>query len=272
LSILAIAKNITEEPPEEEYTEPPFIGDMTTALSNTSVTTAETTVAITPAATTAETSVTDDYEKEYFSNWLFIGDSIFTGLYGYDFLDSSNVFAKIGFTPENVRTMDINGTTVYQKLAVTKPETICIMLGTNGLAYLSAEQMIIDYGKFIDEIRDLLPDSQIIILTVTPVTKEHSDEKPENLSLITAYNDALAILAEEKETGYLDVFSDLSDEDGYTKPEYAENDGLHLKSAAYARILSLLEAYTDEEQSGGAGETEGAEGVGETEETEGATE
>jgi lysophospholipase L1-like esterase len=250
LSIIAIAKNISEEPPAEEYTEPPFIAEMTTS-SETTVTTTVTTAA-TAVTTTAAATVAEDYEKGYFDNWLFIGDSIFTGLYGYDYLDSSQVFAKIGFTPENIRTSDINGTTVYQKLAVTKPETICIMLGTNGVAYLTAEQMAADYGKFIDEIRDLLPDSKIINLTITPVTKEHSDQKPENLTLITAYNEALAVLAEEKETDFLDVFADLSDDDGYTKSEYAENDGLHLKSAAYARILSLLETYTMGEETSAA--------------------
>jgi lysophospholipase L1-like esterase len=256
LSIIAIAKNISEEPPAEEYTEPPFIAQMTT-LSETAVTTTVTTAEATAVTTTAAATVAEDYEKDYFSDWLFIGDSIFTGLYGYDYLDSSQVFAKIGFTPENIRTSDINGTTVYQKLAVAKPETICIMLGTNGVAYLTAEQMAADYGKFIDEIRDLLPDSKIIILTITPVTKEHSDQKPENLTLITAYNEALAVLAEEKETDFLDVFEDLSDDDDYTKSEYAENDGLHLKSAAYARILSLLETYTKgEEETESAANTE----------------
>ncbi|MDR0974583.1 MAG: GDSL-type esterase/lipase family protein [Ruminococcus sp.] len=250
LSILSIAKKISEVPPADEYVEPPFPGDMTTTVSTTltsALTTAATEVT-TAVTTTALTVAETDFDKDYFSNWLFIGDSIFTGLYGYDFLDSSNVFAKIGFTPENVRTSDINGTSVYQKLAVTKPETICIMLGTNGLAYLTVEQMIADYRKFIDEIRDLLPETKIIIVTITPVTKEHSDAEPENLSLITAYNEALAVLSEEKETDFVDIYAFLADDDGYTKTLYAENDGLHLKASAYELILTELEAYTKNEE------------------------
>jgi lysophospholipase L1-like esterase len=285
LSIIAIAKNITEEPPAKEYTEPPFVGDMTAApalttmtdpadpfteptapaevLSTTTAqtaaettetaetTTAEATTATTTAATTAAvTAAAADYNKEYFSNWLFIGDSIFTGLYGYNFLDSTNVFAKIGFSPSSVRTSDVNGTTVYQKLAVAKPEVICIMLGTNGLAYLSTDTMIADYGKFIGEIRDLLPDSRIIVLSITPVTKKHSDEKPETLEIITAYNEALKTLAEDSEVDYFDIFTELSDENGYSKTEYAENDGLHLKGAAYTKVLSMLEEYVEDGDNG----------------------
>jgi lysophospholipase L1-like esterase len=292
LSIIAIAKNITEEPPAEEYTPPPVVGDMTTPASITDpadpfTETVLTTAATAPAETSAETAETtattaqtvtsdetaetaaqtetstvsaaiaatpaaDDYDKEFFSNWLFVGDSIFTGLYGYNYLSSSNVFAKIGLNPASVRTTDNNGTTVYQKLAVSKPDIICIMLGTNGLAYLSIDSMITDYGKFIDEIKELLPDTRIIILSLTPVTKVHSDTKPETLELVTSYNEALKTLAEEKETDYFDIFTDLSDDEGYSRPEYAENDGLHLKGAAYKRVLWLLEDYVKngEEESG----------------------
>jgi lysophospholipase L1-like esterase len=223
------------------------VSDPIEPLTTTAAVTASPASVTTTAAVTAAAA---DYNKDFFSNWLFIGDSIFTGLYGYNYLDSTNVFAKIGFSPSSVRTGDVNGTTVYQKLAVAKPEVICIMLGTNGLAYLSADTMISDYGKFIGEIRDLLPDSRIIVLSITPVTKKHSDEKPETLEMITTYNEALKTLAEDSEVDYFDIFTELSDENGYSKVMYAENDGLHLKGAAYAKVLSMLEEYVKDENEG----------------------
>jgi lysophospholipase L1-like esterase len=247
---------------------PPFVPDSQTEVSitTTAATTTATSVATTTVTTTAaETStepvssetpiqvqtfaaVNASYDKEYFSNYVFIGDSISTGLYGYNYLNAENVFAKIGFTPENVRTGDVNGTTVYQKLAVAKPDKVCIMLGTNGLSYISVETMINHYTLFIDEIRELLPDCEIILFTIPPVTKEHEDTKPENLTLITSYNEAVVALAEEKEAELFDVYSLLADENGYTKPEYAEADGLHLKGAAYTLILSELEAKEEESE------------------------
>jgi lysophospholipase L1-like esterase len=269
LAVVAIVNNTSPEI-EPEMSPPPFVPESETEVSVT--TTADTTTVTTAAITTSATTNTTDesvetdsepsssqeaiqtftsavnasYDKESFSNYVFIGDSISTGLYGYNYLDAANVFAKIGFTPENVRTGDVNGTTVYQKLAVAKPDKICIMLGTNGLSYISVETMINHYTLFIDEIRDIIPDCEIILLTIPPVTKEHEDTKPENLTLITSYNEAVIALAEEKEAELFDVYSLLADENGYTKSEYAEADGLHLKGAAYTLILSELEAKEKE--------------------------
>jgi lysophospholipase L1-like esterase len=186
--------------------------------------------------------VTGEYNKDFFDNYLFIGDSISTGLYNYDFLSISNVFAKIGLTPVSVRTEDVNGTTVYQKMTVLSPDTICIMLGTNGLSYLDIGSMIESYGLFIDEIRDTLPDTKIVVMAIPPVTKAHEDSKPENLTIINEFNTDLKNLADDKNITYFDVYTLLADDDGYMRADYAEKDGLHLQGSAYKRILFQIES------------------------------
>jgi lysophospholipase L1-like esterase len=266
--ILLIALLFKEKPEAIEETSPPPVTPLTAETVTTPVTTTTITTVMTAEATAVttanaietltedpadtETSVTandfvpaPDYDKEYFNNFLFIGDSISTGFYGYDYLNAANVFAKIGFTPLNVRTSDNNGVTVYQKLAALKPENVVIMLGTNGLSYLDADEMIKDYSILIDEIRDILPDVNIVILTIPPVTREHEADMPENLALVTAYNEKLFALSQEKETEFIDIYALLADEDGYTRPEYAEADGLHIKGPAYKAILYAIEKATD---------------------------
>ncbi|MDR0943342.1 MAG: GDSL-type esterase/lipase family protein [Ruminococcus sp.] len=257
LAVVAIVKN-SDSKPLPEASPPPFIPE--TEITTTTVMPEATTAVTTPATVlssdesvssesvseTAAAVLLSDYDKNFYNNYLFIGDSISTGLYGYNYLNAANVFAEIGFTPENIRTGDVNGTTIYQKLAVAKPDKVCIMLGTNGLSYVSVETMISHYTLFIDEIRDITPDCEIILFTIPPVTKEHEDTKPENLSLITSFNEAVIALAEEKEAEVFDVYSLLADENGYTKSEYAEADGLHLKGAAYTLILSELQVKEEE--------------------------
>jgi lysophospholipase L1-like esterase len=232
-------KAVTEEPPLE-----------TRIISQTTVTTVTTTAETTEetAETSADTSsmaqggTNDyDYDKEFFDNYLFIGDSISTGLYGYGYLSSSNVFAKIGLTPVSVRTADVNGTTVYQKMTVNNPAAVCIMLGTNGLSYLDTDDMIDSFTLFVDEIKETVPDTEIVILSIPPVTKEHEDTKPENNTVIKEYNAGLKQLAEDKDLTFIDVYSMLADEDGYMRADYAEKDGLHLQGAAYKRILYEIE-------------------------------
>ena len=77
-----------------------------------------------------------DYGYDYFDNDLFIGDSIFTGLYLYaGILDADNVAAEIGFTPYRAHYNDLGGEkgTAVDYAGAKKPKHINIMLGSNTL-------------------------------------------------------------------------------------------------------------------------------------------
>lgn len=223
--------------------------ETTTAATTTEATTAAETTAETTESMVSETETAWspptvdelDYEKAFFDNFLFIGDSISTGLSGYNFLPVNNVFAKQGFTPNNIPDKEIDGFTVTGKAADMKPDTIVIMLGTNGLSYIDTGVMATAYGKLIDSLKTASPDSRIVILSIPPVTAKHEAEKPENLTVINDYNDKLKTLADEKDAVFIDINAILAAEDGYTADIYAEADGLHLKGEAYKRILSEIE-------------------------------
>lgn len=204
---------------------------------------------------TAETSETEpkydstDYDKEFFSNSLFIGDSIFTGFSGFGYLDPENVFAQVGLNPESAITKEINGVTAAKKAEAMQPDYICIMLGTNGLAFLSTDYMAEEMSKLIDELRAVSPDSEIVILSIPPVTAVHESENPEKLPVITDYNSKLEKTAEDKECRFIDIFTMLQDEDGYLAADYAEADGLHFLGKAYGVVLSRIQfELADEEE------------------------
>jgi hypothetical protein len=246
------ASDVTTLPPATETT----VTTVTTAATTLTETTVSEVSEVTDSSinnvseTVAESVPTladENYDKEFFNDFLFIGDSISTGFSGFDFLNSANVYAKIGFTPSSVRTSDNNGVTVYQKLAAKKPSTVVILLGTNGLSYLDIDDMIKDYKLFISEIRDILPESRVVILSIPPVTKEHEATEPENITLIKNYNEKLLALSAETESDFIDVYALLADDDGYTRSDYAENDGLHIKGPAYKAILHLVEETLKDE-------------------------
>lgn len=224
---------------------PHIINASETELTQTFATTVtETTVISEEAETTSETepeSAAEEYSPAFFQNTLFIGDSISVGLINYEFLPPENVFAKAGITPSSVVNTNIDDVSVFSKAAGLNPEYICIMLGTNSVAYVEGQEMSEELDKFIDMITGTCPNARIVLASVPPVTRKHEEEKPEQLEAIIAYNKLVKELAEEKSIAYADTFSLLTDETGYLGSRYAEHDGLHLKIHAYPVILSAVQ-------------------------------
>lgn len=227
---------------------PPEITVSETTTVSTSVSDTETTTEETSESEKAETvAASTEYSPEFFDRGLIIGDSISVGLVNYGYLKPENVFAQIGLTPASVLTTDIDGTTVYTKAAGLNPDYICIMLGTNGLSYLSEDFMAEKMSEFIDGLRQTCPNAKIFLVSIPPVTAEHESEKPEKIENITKYNEHISKLAEEKSAPFINTFELLRDSDGYLAADYAENDGLHLKAAAYPVVLSAIQTAVESE-------------------------
>ena len=243
--------------PTAEITDINVIGTDTVVIPPETTVTETTTVSVTTTeteATTEETSESEkaetiaaskEYNPEFFDRGLIIGDSISVGLVNYGYLKPENVFAQIGLTPASVLTTDIDGTTVYTKAAGLNPDYICIMLGTNGLSYLSEDYMAEKMGEFIDGLRQTCPNAKILLVSIPPVTAAHENEKPEKIENITKYNEHISKLAEEKSAPFVNIFELLQDSDGYLAADYAEHDGLHLKGAAYPVLLSAIQAAVE---------------------------
>lgn len=225
---------------------PPEITVSETTTVSTSASETETTAEVTSESEKAETvAASTEYSPEFFDRGLIIGDSISVGLVNYGYLKPENVFAQIGLTPASVLTTDIDGTTVYTKAEGLAPDYICIMLGTNGLSYLSEDFMAEKMSEFIDGLRQTCPNAKIFLVSIPPVTAEHESEKPEKIENITKYNEHISKLAEEKSAPFVNTFELLRDSNGYLAADYAENDGLHLKAAAYPVVLSAIQTAVE---------------------------
>ncbi len=187
---------------------------------------------------------TDEYDEAFFENDLFIGDSIYTGLTGYEFLPDKNVFAKMGLTPESGRSEEngkVDGVTAVAKAKKMKPKRIFIMLGTNGLAYLGNTYMTEQMKLFIEDLKEASPESYIYVVAIPPVTKEHASQGKQPIVMVNGYNKLLRSMCEPIGVVFLDLCSKLQDSSGYFDANYAEADGLHFKPAAYKRMLSFFQ-------------------------------
>ena len=141
---------VTSEPPETEA--PATDSDISSAP--------ESTASVEESSGTASDTSTDnqptiDFDKEYFSSSLFIGDSISTGLSLYGFLDQDNVFAQQGLAPSTALDAEIDGVTLSDKIAAFKPKKIFVMLGTNSVGYADNETLAASMNELVEKISGL---------------------------------------------------------------------------------------------------------------------
>ncbi|MGN1110077.1 MAG: GDSL-type esterase/lipase family protein [Oscillospiraceae bacterium] len=186
------------------------------------------------------------YSKEYFQNDLFIGDSIFTGLSGYGYMDAANVAAKIGYTPSGAmsKAFDAKGVSAVEYAKSRQPKRIFIMLGSNTMAAGTNYDVIVSqYKELVKKLREECPKSLICVISIPPVTADSSSAKAGNIKNenIDMVNVKLKAMAAELEEEYFDLNTLLSDNSGYFREDYAEQDGLHFLGTTYKVMLSALQ-------------------------------
>ena len=186
------------------------------------------------------------YDKSFFENDLFIGDSISTGLYLYNKVGMKNVAATVGFTPykaynDEIDLPDGSTGTALSYAKSMQPTRIFIMLGSNGLA--SASAMEGSYEALIDKLSAACPNTEIYCISVSPVTKDSTGAANGGITndMVTSFNTFIKTMCTDKGIRYLDLYSELIDENGYFREEYAEADGLHFMGITYDRMLNFLQ-------------------------------
>lgn len=241
-----------EKTPEEAEETTTQTEEVTTTEATTT-----TTVSMTKATTTVPTDEPDatsdqvstestttppsSYDLNFFERDLFVGDSISTGYSLYGYLPVKNVYALVGMNPESALTVDIDGETLVSRINRMQPRNTYIMLGTNGLAYMGNDYMANAMLNLIAEIEIASPTTNIVFMTIPPVTKAHEAEGNETMALVNDYNDKIKAIAKEGGYTLIDVCALLQDGEGYFSDAYAEQDGLHFLGTAYQRVLSYIQ-------------------------------
>lgn len=210
----------------------------------------------TPSATTSPPAVNpvpenpSPADRSYLASCAFVGDSLTVGLSAYGILPEKDVLAAQGMNIDKINNATIttaNGeTTILEALKARKPENIYIMLGSNGIAWLSNERMISEYSEFVDSVKSALPDSVIYILSIPPVSVVAETLKQPILnSDIDVYNSELLKMANEKKLHFVDINTALKGNDGKLPQEYSnQKDGMHFQKATYDIMLEYILKHT----------------------------
>lgn len=187
--------------------------------------------------------------KKYRRTIVFAGDSITTGLNSYHTIQKmkiggrKKVVAAIGLNTTTFRTRRcFGGQSGLRRVISYHPYRLYMMLGINEIHYRSSSDVLAGYRDLIDNIKAQSPETEIILLAVSPVTKAQRNQR-EGFWQIPKLNKKLKKLAKRKHMKYFDYTGFLKESDGYLKEKYAVADGVHWNAAGYDQFGRVMSRY-----------------------------
>lgn len=120
------------------------------------------------------------------------------------------------------------------------PEKVFVLGGINGLRDNKVEDSIVVYSELIDRLLVSLPEAEIYIQSVLPIS-ESKESKICHNSTIREFNCELEKLALEKELSFINLYP-LYELDGELNPKFTD-DGLHIYAESYARWVDAIAEY-----------------------------
>ncbi|AKG24439.1 SGNH/GDSL hydrolase family protein [Calothrix sp. 336/3] len=135
----------------------------------------------------------------------------------------------------------------------TQPKIIFVMIGINDLIRGISDQVILEnYQQIMAELRQMHPDTQIVIQSILPHASENATwEGRDKLlaipnSRIRQLNRKIQAIATEQGVKYLDLHPLFVNNQGNLRPELT-TDGLHLSPQGYLVWSSALQLYSQME-------------------------
>ena len=179
-----------------------------------------------------------NYDKNFFKNSLFIGDSRVDGLKLYANVPEAHYFCSTGLTEYTLFKDPLvvaNVGNIYLEflIASNNYDKIFFQMGINSLGS-KFNSHVKEYENAIKKIHELSPSSKIYIISNMHVINKRSEESKyitnKNIDL---FNNAIMQLADNESIYYIDVNKFLDDEKtGVLNEEYTK-DGVHLLPKYY---------------------------------------
>ena len=194
-------------------------------------------------------------EEKFFSESVFIGDSVTLGLQNYCGRNKSALHgAKIlcagsyavRFAIANPNTAEI--TIKYQgnkvrpedALAAIGAKRVFIMLGLNDIGLLGIDKTITNWGTLVKNIRAKCPDIEIYIQSGTPLYKGKGSLNNTNMD---KYNGKLQQFCKDNGCFFVNVAEALKDSQGALQKQYCSDEYCHLTDAGVKAWIAYLKAY-----------------------------
>lgn len=172
---------------------------------------------------------------DYDADIVFFGDSITRGSDFRQYFPDSKI-VNLGYSGDSLKGMLGRVSAV----AAVKPEKVFLLGGINGLTDTNADICMENYASLLNSLKEALPDAQIYIQSILPVSRENEDIYCHNTAIVD-FNAKLVELAEDNDATFVDLYR-LYELNGEMNPELTV-DGVHLKSDAYDLWAAEIEQY-----------------------------
>lgn len=270
LPCVGCAAESTAQLPEAQQTATATAAQQTEAVTQTPESTTEPTPTPAPTPTPSPTlePVTDEMLDSgrfdaYFDDAVFVGDSITESLRNYciaqqrddeDFMGNAQFLAAVSMS---VRMASSDSRTLlqYRGNAVSVTEgllkmgagQVFIMLGVNDYAGKYPDATLAYFDTLIDAIQEKCERIEIVIQSVTPVTKRFCQERRITIEEWNGFNVLLEQLCEEKGVQFLSFAELLMDAEGYLADDMTGDGMFHLTPAANAVWIRALRQFAAEQ-------------------------
>ena len=171
-------------------------------------------------------------KKDYYSDSVFMGDSVISGIESYGYLD--NVVGNVNATSGKLESY-------VDEAMKSNPSKVFIMVGHNDANYgtIKEESLASNITDIVEEIHKKKSSTKVYVLSITPITSAY--EKKSSTNVKQSYIDKANSLIEENASSgkytYVDVASAYKDTNGYMKTDCTGN-GINLKNSYYPFLLN----------------------------------
>lgn len=132
--------------------------------------------------------------------------------------------------------------TLADQLTATQPEKLLLLMGSTALTTQDPKDLADNYSELIETLRKSSPDTQIIIISVLPVSKDYPEAELFNQKINQA-NYYLCQVAAQYGLRYLDIASAIKTSDGAMPNEYVTTDFRHLNPTGDLAFKAIIDQF-----------------------------
>lgn len=170
------------------------------------------------------------------NNMVFIGNSLVQGLKSVA-KDNNVFYCKVG---ENLYGLNKK---VSSQLVNHSCETVVIGMGTNELGWFTQKQFEEQYGILVNKIREINSNSNIVVLSIPPVSQNKSNNSNEyNNTNVKKCNEYIQKICESNNLLYIDCSEYFGD---VLRSDWT-GDGMHLNGSAYIGWYNFIKEKISE--------------------------
>ena len=177
----------------------------------------------------------------YLHNCAFLGDSTCLGYCRYSLIEEPRVLGNGAVAARNIHThsftqwgQEVDFLTGLRNTGCTE---LYFQMGMNDVRIISAEEYKEYYKVMLKEVKEFIPEANIHILSVTPITEDSDFYPNERIDLL---NEKLKEIAAEEGYTFIDTASAVRNEKGFLKDELCSGDGIHMVTEAYYLMLGVI--------------------------------